>query len=127
MTRKAAPAFMNESRGLRRVKILQVENRATQKFGEKFAFCDAIAVDVSEPCHRLAHDREQFVVVYVTVVPIEPVFVRAVSSHVIGTLEMERVGHVSRGHEEFPDDDLILAPFQIFKIYYDLHIGRQYI
>jgi len=114
MTSKAAPAFMIESRGLRTVKILQVDNGATQYFGEKFAFRDAIAVEVSEPCYRLAHDREQFVAVYVNVVPIEPVFVRAVSRHVIGTLETERVGHVSVGHREFLEDDLILAPFQIF-------------
>ena len=30
MTRKAAPAFMTESRGLKTVKILQVENGATE-------------------------------------------------------------------------------------------------
>jgi len=40
---------MIEGFGLRTVKILQVKNRATQQFGEKFALRNAIAVEVSEP------------------------------------------------------------------------------
>jgi len=69
---------MIEGCGLRTVEILQVRNRATQQFGEKFAFCNAVAVEVSEPRYRLAHDRVQIVIGYMPVLPIEPVFVRAV-------------------------------------------------
>jgi len=53
---------MIEGCGLRTVEILQVKNRATQQFGEKFAFCNAIAVEVSEPRYRLAQDRVQIVI-----------------------------------------------------------------
>ena len=48
---------MIEGFGLRTVEILQVKNRATQKFGEKFAFLNALAVEVNEPRYRLAHDH----------------------------------------------------------------------
>jgi len=66
---------MIEGCGLRIVEILQVKYRATQQFGEKFAFCNALAVEVSEPRYRLAHDRVQIVISLVPVLPIEPVFV----------------------------------------------------
>jgi len=72
VTRQAAPAFVIKRCGLRTVKILQVENRATQQFGEKFAFCNAVAVEVSEHCHRLTRGRVQIVVGYVIVFPIDP-------------------------------------------------------
>jgi len=78
LTRQAAPECMIEGCGLMTDEILQVKNRATQQFGEKFAFCNAIAVEVSEPRYRLAHDRVHIVIGYVPVLPIEPVFVRAV-------------------------------------------------
>jgi len=66
---------MIEGCGLNTVEILQVKNRATQQFGEKFAFYNAIAVEVGEPRYRLCHDRVQIVIGYVPVLPIEPVFV----------------------------------------------------
>jgi len=75
LTRQAAPEFMIEEYSLRTVEILQVKNRATQQCGEKFEFCNAVAVEVSEPRYRLAHDRVQIVIGYVPVLPIEPVFV----------------------------------------------------
>ena len=66
---------MNEGFGLRTVPILQVKNRATQQFGEKFAFRNTIAVEVRESRYRLAHDHLQIEIGYVPVLPIEPVFV----------------------------------------------------
>jgi len=66
---------MIEGCGLRTVEIMQVKYRATQEFGEKFAFCNDIVVEVSEPRYRLAHNRVQIVIGYVPVLPIEPVFV----------------------------------------------------
>jgi len=69
---------MIERYGLRTVEILHVKNRATQEFGEKFAFRNAIAVVVSEHRKRLAHDLVQTVIGYVPVLPIEPVFIWAV-------------------------------------------------
>jgi len=61
--------------GLRTVEFLQVNNRATQQVGEKFAFRNAIEVGVSETRYRLAHDHVQIVLVYVAVLPIKPVCV----------------------------------------------------
>jgi len=78
VTRQAAPDCMIEGCGLRTVEILQVKNRATQQFGEKLAFCNAIAVELSEPRYRRAHDRVQIVIGYVSVLPINPVFVSTV-------------------------------------------------
>ena len=52
VTRQAAPENMFEGCGLRTVEILQVKNRATLQFGDKFAFCNAVAVEVSEPRYR---------------------------------------------------------------------------
>jgi len=75
VTRKAAPACMIEGCRLRTVEILQVKNRATQQFGEKFEFRNAMALEVSEPNYRLAHDHVHIVIGYVPVLPIEPVFV----------------------------------------------------
>jgi len=40
---------MIEGCGLRTVEILQVKDRVTQYFGEKFAFRFAITVEASEP------------------------------------------------------------------------------
>ena len=75
VTTQDAPKCMIEGCGLRTVEILQVKNRATQQFREKFAFCNAIAVEVSEPRYRLDHDSVQIVIGYVPVLAIEPVFV----------------------------------------------------
>jgi len=61
--------------GLRTVEILQVKNRATQEFGEKFTFRNAIAVEVIEPRYRLAQDHVQIVIGYVPTLLIEPFFV----------------------------------------------------
>ena len=123
VTRQAAPAFMIEICGLRTVEILHVKNRATQEFSEKFAFCNAVAVEVSEPCYRLAHERVEIVVGYVPVIPIEPVFIGAARRHAIGAPETERFLHVFGGHRDILDHDFILAPFQKFEIYYNIHIG----
>jgi len=123
VTRQAAPAYMIKRYRLRTVKILQVEIRATQQFGEKFEFCNAIAVEVSDPGHRLARERVQIVVGYVAAIPIEPVLIRAVRRHAVGALQTERFGHVFGGHRERLEHDLILAPSQKFEIYYNLHIG----
>jgi len=66
---------MIEGCGLRTVQIVQVRNRATQQFGEKFAFRNAITVEVSEPRYRLTHDHVQIVIGYVPFSSIQPVFV----------------------------------------------------
>jgi len=114
---------MIEGFGLRTVEILQVKNQATQHFGDKFAFRKAIAVEVSEHPYRLAHDHERILIGYVSVLPIESVFIGAVSRHAIGAPETERIEHILGGHREFLADDLILGPSQKFEIYYNLHIG----
>jgi len=75
VTRQAAPACMIEGCGQRKVEILQVKNRATQQFGEKFVFRNAITVEVIEPRHHIAHDHVQIMIGYVSVLPIEPVFI----------------------------------------------------
>jgi len=66
---------MIEGCGPRTVEILQVKNRVTSWFGEKFAFCNSIAVEVSEPRYRLAHDHVQIVIGLVPFLQIEAVFV----------------------------------------------------
>jgi len=98
VTRQAAPAFVIKRCRLRTVKILQVENRATQQFGEKFESYNAVSVEVSEPCHRLVRQCVQIVVGYVNVFPIDPVLIRAVRRHAVGAFETERFGHVFGGH-----------------------------
>jgi len=75
VSRQAVPECMIEGCGLRTVEILQVKNWANQQFCEKFAFCNAIAVALSEPRYRLAHDLLQILIGYVPVLPIEPVFI----------------------------------------------------
>ena len=71
----------------RTVKILHVQNRTTQQFGEKFAFCNAVAVQVSDPGHRLARDRVQIVAGHVIVFQIEAVLFRAVRAMLSGLLK----------------------------------------
>ena len=94
VTRQSASAFMVKRFRSKSVNILQVENKATQQFGEKFAFCNAVAVEVSEPDHRLGRDRVEIVVGYLTLFPIEPVLIRAVRRAAVGTVETERFGHL---------------------------------
>jgi len=94
VTRHVAPPFMIKRCRLKTLKILQVGNRANQQFGEKFAFCNAVAVKVSEPGHRHARHCVQIVIGYVTVFPFEPVHIRAVRRRAVRALETERFGHV---------------------------------
>jgi len=78
---------------------------------------------VGETNHGLASDRVQFVVCYVTVFPVEPVFIRAVRRHYVQALKTESFGHVGGHQREFLDDDLILAYPLKFEIYKNLHIS----
>jgi len=73
VTGQAVPAGMIEEFGLRSVEILQVKNRATQYFCEKFAFRKDIEVEVSESRYRLAQYHVHIVIGYVSVLQIEPV------------------------------------------------------
>ena len=66
---------MIERSGMRKVEILLVKNRTSRYFGDKFPFRNAIAVKVSEPRYRLAHDHVEIVTRYVSVLSIEPVFI----------------------------------------------------
>jgi len=57
------------------------------------------------------------VIGYVPVLPIEPVFVRAVGRHSIRALETERIVHAVGRHREVLEHDFTLAPFEKFEIY----------
>jgi len=78
---------------------------------------------MSETSYRVAYDRVEIVVGYVSVLPIEPIFIGAVRRHAIGASKTERVGHVFGGHRDFLEHDFILAPSQKFEIYYKLLKG----
>ena len=51
-----------------------------------------MAVQVGKSRHRLAYDHEYFMVCYVTVVPVESVFFRAVRHHGVRALETKPIG-----------------------------------
>jgi len=73
--------------------------------------------------HHLAYDREKFMICYVTVVPIDSVFIRVVRRHAVRSIEAKLIGHVGDCQRVFHDDGFILAPLKILEFYDNLHIG----
>ena len=70
VTRQTADGFRFKGFWFGAIQALQIENRLPQKLRETFAFCRTIHVDVGESLQRLAEDCEQFMVRYMSVVPI---------------------------------------------------------
>jgi hypothetical protein len=109
---------------MRTIKISQVVNRKAQQIGQQFAFRGPDAVEMGEIRYSLREDCKQFMVRYMSVIPIEPILFRPVSRHGVGTLEAKRFANVLARHGQFLDDYLVLWPAQKFEIYDDLHFSN---
>jgi hypothetical protein len=70
VTGQTATEFRHKGARMRTIKILQVVNRKAQQIRQQFAFRGPYAVEMGEIRYSLREDCNQFMVRYMSVIPI---------------------------------------------------------
>lgn len=83
--------------------------RPSRETCEELAYREAEGVEVSETGQRLVLESVQIIVLYVPVNLIHAVFRSALIRHLVGVLELERIGNGGAGHAR-PLVRLVLPP-----------------